>query len=109
MAAGDYRRKPKRDEAQRRLAAIQSIADECVAYEDYTAALTIYEVLVSEVIVHFNAYRDAYVAFCVILSGCIDGLDSCFAGEADNKKIRLRGFREGGQALMTDRIKKLNV
>src|SRR6266446_900360 len=68
MAAGDYRRKPKRDEVQQRLTAIKSIADEYVAYEDYTAALTIYEVLVSEVIEHFNTYRDEYVAFCVILS-----------------------------------------
>jgi hypothetical protein len=79
LAAEDYRRKPKRDEVQQRLTAIKSIADEYVAYEDYTAALTIYEVLVSEVIEHFNTYRDEYVAFCVILSGCIDGLDSCFA------------------------------
>jgi hypothetical protein len=46
LAAGDYRRKPKRDEVQQRLTAIKSIADEYVAYEDYTAALTIYEVLV---------------------------------------------------------------
>src|SRR5690349_12987917 len=41
MAAGDYRRKPKRDEVQQRLTAIKSIADEYVEYEDYTAALTI--------------------------------------------------------------------
>jgi hypothetical protein len=45
------------------------------------------------VIEHFNTYRDEYVAFCVILSGCIDGLDSCFAGEADDQEIRLRVLR----------------
>jgi hypothetical protein len=54
MAAGDSRRKPKRDEVQRRLTAIKSIADEFVQQKDYAAALTIYEVLVSEVIAHFN-------------------------------------------------------
>jgi len=42
------------------------------------------------VIDHFNDYRDEYVAFSVILTGCIDGLDSCFAGEEDNPEMRLR-------------------
>jgi len=50
-------------------------------------------VLVSEVIEHFNDYRDEYVAFSVILMGCIDGLDSCFAGEEGNPEIRLRVLR----------------
>ncbi len=54
MAAGDDRRRPKRDEVQQRLTAIKSIADEFVEYEDYIAAFTVYEVLVSEVIEHFN-------------------------------------------------------
>ena len=58
MAAGDYRRKPKRDEVQQRLTAIKTIAGEFAAQEQYAAALTIYEVLVSEVIAHFNDYRD---------------------------------------------------
>ncbi len=49
--------------------------------------------LVSEVIDHFNDYRDEYVAFCVILVGCIDGLDGCFAGEEDNPGMRLRVLR----------------
>src|SRR5260370_4436781 len=93
MAAGDYRRKPKRDEVQQRLTAIKTIADEFAAQENYTAALTIYEVLVSEVIAHFNDYRDEYVAFSVILMGCIDGLDSCFAGEEDNPEMRLHILR----------------
>ncbi len=90
MSAGDYQRKRKRGEAQRRLTAIKTIADEFAAQENYAAALTIYEVLVNEVINHFNDYRDEYVAFSVILTGCIDGLDSCFAGEEDNPEIRLR-------------------
>jgi hypothetical protein len=93
MSASDYQRKRKRGEVQRRLAAIKSIADEFTAQENYAAALTIYEVLVSEVIDHFNDYRDEYVAFCVILGGCIDGLDSCFAGEEDNPQMRLRVLR----------------
>lgn len=93
MAAGDYRRKPKRDGVQQRLTAIKIIADEFVAQEQYAAALTIYEVLVSEVIAHFNDYRDEYVAFSVILMGCIDGLDSCFAGEEDNPEMRVRVLR----------------
>src|SRR5258708_20997568 len=93
MSAGDYQRKRKRGEAQRRLTAIKTIADEFAAQENYAAALTIYEVLVNEVIDHFNDYRDEYVAFSVILTGCIDGLDSCFAGEEDNPQMRLRVIR----------------
>ena len=91
ISAGDYQR--KRGEVQRRLTAIKSIADEFAAQENYAAALTIYEVLVTEVIEHFNDYRDEYVAFSVILMGCIDGLDSCFAGEEDNPEMRLRVIR----------------
>src|SRR5437764_12267335 len=93
MSAGDYQRKRKRGEVQRRLTAIKTIADEFAVNENYAAALTIYEVLVSEVIEHFNDYRDEYVAFSVILMGCIDGLDSCFAGEEDNPEMRLRVIR----------------
>jgi len=78
MSAGDYQRKRKRGEVQRRLAAIQSIADEFAANENYA---------------HFNDYRDEYVAFSIILMGCIDGLGSCFAGEEDNPQMRLRVIR----------------
>ena len=93
MSAGDYQRKPKRGEVQRRLTAIKAIADEFATQEQYAAALTIYEVLVNEIIAHFNDYRDEYIAFCVILTGCIDGLDSCFAGEEENPQMRLRVLR----------------
>jgi hypothetical protein len=93
MSAGDYQRKRKRGEVQRRLTTIKAIADELVMKEYYAAALIIYEVLVTEVIEHFNDYRDEYVAFCVILTSCIDGLDSCFAGEEDNPQIRMRVLR----------------
>lgn len=91
MSAGENQR--KRGEVQRRLTAIKTIADEFVTLENYAAALTIYEVLVTEVIEHFNDYRDEYVAFGVILTDCIDGLDSCFAGEEDNQEMRLRVLR----------------
>src|SRR6266567_8601685 len=93
MAAGENQHKRKRGEVERRLTAIKSIADEFVAQENYAAALTIYEVLITEVIEHFNAYRDEYIAFSVILIGCIDGLDSCFAGGKDTPKMRLRVLR----------------
>ena len=93
MAAGESQRKRKRGEVERRLTAIKTIADEFAAQENYAAALTIYEVLITEVIEHFNDYRDEYVAFCVILIGCIDGLDSCFAGGEDNSEMRLRVLR----------------
>ena len=93
MSVGENQRQRKRHEVQRKLDAIKYIADEFVKYEDYAAALTIYEVLVTEVIEHFNDYRDEYVAFSVILVGCIDGLDSCFAGEEDNQEMRLRVLR----------------
>lgn len=93
MAAGENQRKRKRGEVQRRLTAIKTIADEFVKQENYAAALTIYEVLISEIIEHFNAYRDEYVTFSIILMGCIDGLDSCFAGEEGNPEMRLRVIR----------------
>jgi hypothetical protein len=93
MSAGDYQHKRKRGEVQRRLAVIKSIADEFAANENYAEALTIYEVLVNEILAHFNDYRDEYVAFSVILIGCIDGLDSCFAGEEANPDMRLRVLR----------------
>src|SRR5438874_6012093 len=93
MSAGDYQLKRKRGEVERRLTAIKTIADEFAAQENYAAALTVYEVLVTEVIEHFNDYRDEYVAFSVTLMGCIDGLDSCFAGEEDNPQMRLRVIR----------------
>src|SRR6266699_6151144 len=50
ISAGDYQR--KRGEVQRRLTALKSIADEFATQENYAAALTIYEVLVSEIIQH---------------------------------------------------------
>ena len=93
MSVNDNQRKRKSGEVQRRLTAIKSIADEFVTNENYAAALTIYEVLVNEVIEHYNDYQDEYVAFSVILMGCIDGLDSCFAGEEDNPEMRLRIIR----------------
>src|SRR5205085_8308354 len=93
MSAGDYQLKRKRGEVQRRLTAIKTIADEFAAQENYAAALTIYEILVTEVIEHFNDYRDEHIAFSVILMDCIDGLDSCFAGEEDNQGLRLRVIR----------------
>jgi hypothetical protein len=91
IAVGSPQR--KRGEVERRLTAIKSIADEFAVQENYAAALTIYEVLVSEVIDRFNDCRDEYVAFCVILVDCIDGLDSCFAREEDNPEMRLRDLR----------------
>ncbi len=69
------------------MTAIKSTADEFIANENYAAVLTIYEVLVTEAIEHFNDYRDEYIAFSVILMGCIDSLDTCFAGKEDNPKI----------------------
>jgi hypothetical protein len=93
MSASDNQRNRKRGEVQRRLAAIKSIADEFAANENYAGALTIYEVLVNEIIAHFNDYRDEYVAFSIILMGCIDGLDNCFAGEEENPQMRLRVIR----------------
>jgi hypothetical protein len=93
MAAGENQRKRKRGEVERRLMAITSIADEFAAQENYVAALTVYEVLVTEVIEHFNDYRDEYVVFSVILVRCIAGLDSCFVGEEDNPEMRLRVLR----------------
>ncbi len=90
MAAGDQPRQRKRHEVERRLTAIKAIADGFVKQQHYAAALTIYEVLITEVIAHYYDYQDEYIAFSVLLQGSIDGLDSCFAGEEDNQQIRLR-------------------
>jgi hypothetical protein len=90
MAVGDQLRKHKRHEVQRRLLAIKTFADAFAKQHQYAAALTIYEVLVSEVIAHYNTYPDESIAFSVILQGSIDGFDTCFAGEEDNQQIRLR-------------------
>src|SRR5262249_10599619 len=76
-----------------RLAAIKATADAFVEHQQYIAALTVYEVLVGEIIEHFNDYSDDYIAFFVALQGSVDGLDSCFAGEEDNPQIRLRVLR----------------
>src|SRR5258708_36081376 len=89
MSAGEYQRTRKRGEVQRRLTAIKTIADEFAAQENHSATLTIYEVLITEVIEHFNDYRDEYVAFSVILMGCIDGLASFFARKDDNPERQL--------------------
>ncbi len=90
MAAGDQPRQRKRHEVERRLTAIKAIADGFVKQQQYAAALTISEVLITEIIAHYNDYPDEYIAFSVMLQGSIDGLDSCFAGEEDNPQIRLR-------------------
>lgn len=79
-----------RDEIKRRLSAIKATADAFAEHEDYTAAVTVYEVLVAEVLKHYNDYFDEYITFSLILYGCIDGLDSCFAGEEENQDFRLR-------------------
>lgn len=93
LTAGEPQPRYKLGKVEKKLAAIKAIADEFVEHEHYVAALTIYELLVNEVIAHFNHYPDEYIAFSVILMGCIDGLDSCFAGEEGNPAIRLRVLR----------------
>lgn len=93
MEAGGPIGRRKLQPVERQLAAIKGTADAFVEHQQYVAALTVYEVLVTEIIKHFNDYRDDYIAFCVTLQGSIDGLDSCFAGEEDNSQIRLRVLR----------------
>jgi len=78
---------------EQRLAAIKATADAFVEHQQYVAALTVYEVLVTEITKKFNEYADDYIAFCVTLQGSVDGLDSCFAGKEDSQGIRLRVLR----------------
>lgn len=66
---------------------MKAIADSFVKYKHYEAAITIYEVLVAEIIEYFNDYRDEYIAFSAILTSCIGGIDSCFVDKEDNQKI----------------------
>jgi hypothetical protein len=88
--ADNPRHRKYRDEIKRRLSAIKATADAFAEHGDSTAAVTIYEVLVTEVLRHYNAYFDEYITFSIILHGCIDGLDSCFAGDEENQDLRLR-------------------
>lgn len=90
MVVGDQVRKYKRHEVERRLLAIKTFANEFAEQCQYAAALTIYEVLITEVIAHFNTYPDESIAFSAILQSSLDGLDTCFAGEEDNPQTRLR-------------------
>lgn len=93
MALGNQLRKYKRHEVERHLLAIKTFADEFAKQRQDAAALTIYEVLISEVIAHFNTYWDESIAFSAILQNSLDGLDTCFAGEEDNPQIRLRALK----------------
>jgi hypothetical protein len=90
MATGNQLRKHKRHEVERRLLAIKAIADGFTKYQQYAAAFIIYDVLVAEVIAHYNDYPDEYIAFSVVLNGCIDGLDTCLAHKGHNQETRLR-------------------
>jgi hypothetical protein len=90
MAAGDVPRKRKHGEVQRKLTAIKAIADAFAEEAHYRVARIIYEALVTEIITHYNDYPDEYLALCVTLMRCIDGLDTCFAGEEENQEVRLR-------------------
>ncbi len=93
MVVGDQLRKYKRHEVERRLLAIKTFADEFAKQRQDAAALTIYEVLITEVIAHFNTYPDESITFSVILQSSIEGLDTCLAEEEDNPQIRLRALK----------------
>src|SRR5437660_1803392 len=92
MEVGNQLRTYKRHEIKRRLLAIKTFADTFVEQQQYAAALTIYDILVTEVIAHFGAYPDESIAFVVILQSCVDGLDSCLAGEEHYQPTRLQAF-----------------
>ncbi len=104
MSAGDYQRKRKRGEVQQRFAAIKSIADGFAANENYAEALTIYEVLVNEIIAHFNDYRDEYVAFSVILMGCIDGLIAALQAKRTIRRCGYESFERSLPSTASIRI-----
>jgi hypothetical protein len=93
LKSGDERGRIKLQPVRERLAAIKATADAFVEHQQYIAALTVYEVLVTELAKLFNEYAEHYIAFYVTLQGSVDGLDSCFAGEEDNPQIRLRVLR----------------
>ncbi len=60
--ADNPRNRKYRDEIKRRLSAIKATADAFAEHEDYPAAVTVYEVLVAEVLKHYNDYFDEYTA-----------------------------------------------
>ncbi len=92
MELGNQLRTYKRHEVKRRLLAMKTFADTFVKQQRYAAALTIYDILITEVITHFNTYPDESIAFVVILQSCVDGLDSCLAGEEHHQPTRLQAF-----------------
>jgi len=93
MEVGHQLRRYKRHEIQRRLLAIKTFADTFIKQQQYAAALTIYDILITEVITHFNTYPDEFIDFVVILQSCVDGLDSCLAGEDQHQSTRLQAFQ----------------
>ncbi|MGH2508943.1 MAG: hypothetical protein ACRDHZ_16290 [Ktedonobacteraceae bacterium] len=78
------------EEMRNTLTTIQTIAVEYNQRQESFAALAIYEVLLSEVIAHFNDIRTEYVIFTTTLYSCIDGLDTCFADNEEHTELRLR-------------------
>lgn len=93
MELGNQLRRYKRHEIQRRLLALKTFADTFIKQQQYAAALTIYGILITEVMTHFNTYPDEFIDFVVILQNCVDGLDSCLAGEDHHQPTRLQAFQ----------------
>lgn len=89
-AAEHTRDRAYREALQNALGTLQTLAETLNRTEDTEAALTIYEVLVTEAIKHFSSVETGYLIFTPILSNCIDGLDTCFADGEENQEIRKR-------------------
>jgi hypothetical protein len=79
-----------REALQNTLGTLQTMAETWNTTGGTEAALTIYEVLVTESIRHFSSVEAGYLIFTPILSSCIDGLDTCFADGEESQALRQR-------------------
>lgn len=92
-AAEHHRDRTYRENVRNILGTIQAVADELTQKADYLAALSVYEVLVTEAVKHYFTIETGYLLFTPILAHCIDGLDSCVAEAGENQRMRLRAFK----------------
>ena len=89
-AKAHYRDLSYREKVVNTLKTVQAAATEFNRKGNNAAAIIVYEVLVSEVIKHFNSADADYITFTTTLYSCIDGLDTCFADAEEDREMRRR-------------------
>lgn len=85
-----YRDLSYREKMVNTLKTVQTAAAEFNQKGNNAAAITLYEVLISEIVKHFNSADADYITFTTTLYSCIDGLDTCFADAEEEPEMRRR-------------------